>query len=144
MKKRISIDIFTDGSALKNSKDSNAGWCYYLPKEGVIRSGFMIGTNNQAELQAIYEAFLYLSNKEIVTEIVNLYSDSNYALNAISGKNKSKLNVKIIMSIKELIKELGYTINLKHIDAHSKTNDYYHDANNRCDKEARHRAQQGY
>lgn len=142
--KRMNLDVFTGSSALKNS---NAGWCYYLPNENIIRSGFMIGNNNQAELQALYEAFLYLSYKEIVSETINIYSDSEYALNNIRESNKSKSNVKIIKAIKELINMLkndGSVINFIYIDGHSKSIDYYHNANNRCDREAKDRAIQGY
>ena len=130
IQKRMNLDIFTDGSALKNLK---AGWCYYLPNENIIRSEFMVGTSDQAELQALY--------KEIVSETINIYSDNEYALNAVSERKKrSKRKINLI----ELLKNDRSTINFIHIDAYSKSVDYYHSANNRCDREAKERAIQGY
>lgn len=123
IQKRMNLDIFTDGSALKNLK---AGWCYYLPNENIIRSGFMVGTSDQAELQALY--------KEIVSETINIYSDNEYALNAVSERKKrSKRKINLI----ELLKNDRSTINFIHIDAYSKSVDYYH-------REAKERAIQGY
>ena len=131
IQKRMNLDIFTDGSALKNLK---AGWCYYLPNENIIRSEFMVGTSDQAELQALYEAFLFLSYKEIVSETINIYSDNEYALNAVSERKKrSKRKINLI----ELLKNDRSTINFIHIDAYSKSVDYYH-------REAKERAIQGY
>lgn len=116
-------------------------FCYYLPNENIIRSGFMVGTSDQAELQVLYEAFLFLSYKEIVSETINIYSDNEYALNAVSERKKrSKRKINLI----ELLKNDGSTINFIHIDAYSKSVDYYHSANNRCDREAKERAIQGY
>ena len=143
IQKRMNLDIFTDGSALKNLK---AGWCYYLPSENIIRSGFMVGTSDQAELQALYEAFLFLSYKEIVSETINIYSDNEYALNAVSERKKRSKRkiINAIVDLIELLKNDGSTINFIHIDAYSKSVDYYHSANNRCDREAKERAIQGY
>ena len=101
----------------------------------------MVGTSDQAELQALYEAFLFLSYKEIVSETINIYSDNEYALNAVSERKKrSKRKINLI----ELLKNDRSTINFIHIDAYSKSVDYYHSANNRCDREAKERAIQGY
>ena len=108
-------------------------FCYYLPNENIIRSEFMVGTSDQAELQALY--------KEIVSETINIYSDNEYALNAVSERKKrSKRKINLI----ELLKNDRSTINFIHIDAYSKSVDYYHSANNRCDREAKERAIQGY
>ena len=94
----------------------------------------MVGTSDQAELQALYEAFLFLSYKEIVSETINIYSDNEYALNAVSERKKrSKRKINLI----ELLKNDGSTINFIHIDAYSKSVDYYH-------REAKERAIQGY
>ena len=109
-------------------------FCYYLPNENIIRSEFMVGTSDQAELQALYEAFLFLSYKEIVSETINIYSDNEYALNAVSERKKrSKRKINLI----ELLKNDRSTINFIHIDAYSKSVDYYH-------REAKERAIQGY
>ena len=128
IQKRMNLDIFTDGSALKNLK---AGWCYYLPNENIIRSGFMVGTSDQAELQALY--------KEIVSETINIYSDNEYALNAVSERKKRSKRkiINAIVDLIELLKNDGSTINFIHIDAYSKSVDYYH-------REAKERAIQGY
>ena len=53
-----SLVCFTDGSALNNNKDAPAGWAFYIPKLKQLRYDSMIGTNNQAELEARYQVLI--------------------------------------------------------------------------------------
>ena len=53
------LDIYTDGSALKNSQESPAGAAFYIPSMRILRSKSFIGTNNIAELIAIDYALWY-------------------------------------------------------------------------------------
>ena len=75
------IEIFTDGSSLGNP--GPGGWCAilrYKNHEKILRGGEAHTTNNRMELFAVIEALKAL--KEPCE--INLYSDSEYVLNAIS------------------------------------------------------------
>ena len=88
-------------------------------------------TNNRAELRAIIDAVLQLPQD--ATDIV-VYSDSQYALNTLSGKWKRKLN-KDLFDIwddviwGDVIKERGLTIEFNWVRGHN-GNKY----NELCDK----------
>ena len=75
------IQIFTDGSSLGNP--GPGGWCTilrYKEHEKILKGGESYTTNNRMELLAVIEALKAL--KEPCE--VELYSDSEYVLNAIS------------------------------------------------------------
>ena len=138
------MEIFTDGSALKNSKDSPAGWAVYYVELDKLRSGNMRGTNNQAELFAIKTALWYCDEKlNLIDTAIVIKSDSEYAINASTGKNKAKLNTEIIADIKKLIKKLedkSNSVTFIHVDAHTGGSDRDSVYNDIVDKEARRQA----
>lgn len=83
-------------------------------------------TNNRAELKAIINAILQLPQD--ATDIV-VNSDSQYALNTLSGKWKRKLNKDLFDIWDDVIKERGLTIEYKWVRGHN-GNEY----NELCDK----------
>lgn len=141
--------VFTDGSALCNKKDAPAGWAMYIPVKKVLISKGMFGTNNQAELEAIRFALWFL--KENINDYTSyihdnhifLLSDSEYSINAITGKNKVKANENKIKACRIMIKELkqmGYTIRFEHVMAHTGGTDFVSFNNNIVDMAARKKA----
>ena len=139
--------IFTDGSALGNSKNAPAGWACYFPQQKVLRSKSMIGTNNQAELEAISYALWWFTIKyaslKIPDNIVYLFSDSEYAIKSINGEYNGKLNTSKIMNIRQLIegiKRKSLFVRLIHCDAHTGKNDFISVNNAIVDHEARQKA----
>lgn len=138
------MEIFTDGSALSNAKDACAGWAVYYVELDKLRSGNMYGTNNQAELFAIKTALWYcVEHLELCETAIILKSDSEYAINAVTGKNKAKANVNVIEDVKKIIQQLEEnknTITFIHVDAHTGGTDRDSVYNDIVDKEARRQA----
>jgi len=141
--------IFTDGSALNNSSTSFAGCAVYFPNINKIFSKSLKGTNNIAELSAIEYALWYV-NKHILLKIestyktMQLFTDSEYSINVITGKKNSEKNKDIIFKCQTLYKNINSKIKLEfvHIDAHSNKQDFIHKCNDIVDKLARKRAKE--
>lgn len=125
--------IFTDGSALGNSKTSPAGWGVYIPMLKISMSKGMIGTNNQAELEAMRVGLWYFRTnweekfKKVLKELgkneVYFVSDSEYTLKAVCGINSVNANKREIENCKGLIEEIeGLKVSVKMIHVNSHTN----------------------
>lgn len=138
------VDIYTDGSCLKNP--GNGGWAGILMYNGVEKSisgAERNTTNNRMELTAVIKSLECLNEKCEV----NLYSDSNYVVNAFlegwindwvanNWKNKSKKdlpNKDLWVSLYDLTKY--HKVNFIKVKGHS-DNEY----NNKCDIMARESA----
>lgn len=138
------MEIFTDGSALSNKKDACAGWAVYYVELDKIRSGNMHGTNNQAELFAIKTALWYCDEHLKLTDTaIVIKSDSEYAINAATGKNRAIANKDTIAAIHKLIKKLESgknSVTFVHVDAHTGGSDRDSIYNDIVDKEARRQA----
>lgn len=117
------LKIYTDGSALANQKNADAGYAYFIPKLNILDGGFMIGTNNIGELTAIQKVFgLIYQMKNIIEERkLEIITDSEYAILVLTRPAKLKANVELINSIKTLKKKLeqeGFEIEFRHVGAH--------------------------
>lgn len=118
--------VFTDGSALNNKKDAPAGCAIYFPtKKHLIAKG-MIGTNNQAELEAMRYCLWYFTQKYIDIDIPDntlyVFSDSEYTINSITGKYNGSANKEKIEICKKLIKEIEQKRKIKFIHVYAHTN----------------------
>lgn len=132
-----SLVCFTDGSALNNNKDAPAGWAFYIPKLKQLRYDSMIGTNNQAELEAIRQLLLHLNSfKDELFSNILIYSDSEYSINAITGKNNVRANAEVIKEIQNLRNSLKKKVGFKHVDAHTGKQDFVSRCNDIVDKAA--------
>jgi len=84
------IEIYTDGSSLGNPGPGGWGVLIINNYELKINNEVELGggekntTNNRMELQAVIEAFKYISELKEVKEVV-VYADSNYVLNGITS-----------------------------------------------------------
>lgn len=74
------IEIFTDGSS--DLSNGSAGWAIIIPELDYSRSGGFMGTNNQAELEAIRQAILWAADNNIKS--IKIISDSQYSINSCS------------------------------------------------------------
>ena len=132
------VDIYTDGACSGNP--GAGGYCAILIYNGiekVISGGERETTNNRMELVAVIEGLAALKEPCIV----NLYSDSQYVINAInenwlsawqeSGwKNASKKQVKNVDLWQKLLPLTAkHKVNFIKVKGHA-DNEY----NNRCDK----------
>ena len=124
---------FTDGAAKSNAKNANAGWGVYIPKFKYYNSGSMKGTNNQAELEAVKQLLLYLSEIDLFSSVL-IYTDSKYVIGIFVDNNKYKVNVDLINEIKELRKNIKVKVGFKHVEAHTKKTDFISRCNAVVDK----------
>ena len=132
------VDIYTDGACSGNP--GAGGYCAILLFNGIekiISGGEAETTNNRMELVAVIEGLKAL--KEPCE--VNLYSDSQYVINAVNEKwldgwiqsgwraesKKSVKNVDLWQALIPLLKK--HKVNFIKVKGHS-DNEY----NNRCDK----------
>ena len=123
--------VFTDGSALNNKAEAPAGWAVYIPRVKKLLSKPMIGTNNQAELEAMRYALWYIGNHmmeyKVEDRMIYIFSDSEYVINTLNNKWKAKENLAKIKVCKALVQKLsenGYNVEFIHAKAHTKKKDF--------------------
>jgi ribonuclease HI len=147
------IIIFTDGSFIKNKKDTLCGYGVYFPNGEYknISKKFIIKplTNQRAELYAIYKAIKKVHiNKKIYNIII--YSDSEYSIKSLtiwiknwknnnwkSSKGQDVLNQDIIKKIDKLIEKYKGTVKFIHVKAHTNNKDKLSLWNDEADKLAK-------
>ncbi|MGI5841519.1 MAG: RNase H family protein [Patescibacteria group bacterium] len=138
--------IFTDGSALGNRKDAPAGFALYFPTTKMLISKGLVGTNNQAELEAMRYCLWYYIQKYIELDIPDntlyIFSDSEYVINAVTGKHNGKANKAKIEVCKKLIKQIKEKreVEFIHVFAHTKGKDFVSINNEIVDVAARKEA----
>ena len=142
--------IFTDGSALNNKAEAPAGMALYIPSRKLLMSKSMISTNNQAELEAVRYALWYFTerfiNLRIPDNTLYIFTDSEYSINAITGKwknlkeNLAKINV--CRGLIRRIDEKGKKTVFIHVKAHTGKKDFVSLNNDIVDQEARRRAKE--
>lgn len=91
---------YTDGSCDNINAPHAGGAAYVIMKDGeIIRAknkGLLNTTNNRAEMLAIVSATLYTPENSRL----DIYTDSQYAMNVFTGKWKPKTNVDLIEQFK--------------------------------------------
>jgi len=103
------IDIYTDGAYSLSSKIG--GWAFYSPQLGLRVCGNAENTtNNRMELTAILKAIeiVALPNKECN---ITIHSDSEWSIGAIINNWNIKLNLDLVSTIKNYVKNLNITFN---------------------------------
>jgi len=142
-KKMKKVEIFTDGACSGNP--GPGGWCAILRfkgKEKILKGSKAETTNSEMEIKAVLEGLKAL--KEPCE--VDLYSDSQYVIKAISEwiynwkqknwKNSSKKEIAHKDMWEEIYKLMQiHKINPIWVKGHSG-----HEENERCDKIAREEA----
>ncbi|QLE85846.1 ribonuclease HI [Shewanella sp. Scap07] len=128
------IDIYTDGGCEPNPGEAGSGIAVY--KTGQLDQLWYglyhpDGTNNSAELNALYQALL-LAKKYIALDLqVHIHSDSQYSLNCITNwayswkakgwKRKTAGDIKnltIIQQAHALYDEIKEQVTISHVAAH--------------------------
>lgn len=151
------MTIFTDGSALSNSKRSPAGWGVYIPLLKKSFSKGLFGTNNIAELTAIQFALWYIDNhyddilkptmdKLEHPDTIYIIADSEYSIKAVTGINKAKVNTDIITSCKDTLQSIKSNHRLRilflHVNSHTGGSDFMSTNNDIVDYLARSKAEE--
>ena len=126
------LNIFTDGSALSNSTTSPGGAACFVLNCKLLASTSMYGTNNICELNAIKHTLKMINLKFNIyrtifsSNVVNIYTDSQYCIGVITGTYKAKANLELIQDIKQEHQKVinkGLIINYIHVRAHTKGSD---------------------
>ena len=106
------INIYTDGACSGNPGEMGLGVFF---KD--LNSGFSIyknyGTNNQAELLAIYYALSFITEHKEVT----IFTDSAYAIGMLDKGWQAKANINLIQKLKKLISY--FDITFKKVKGHA-------------------------
>ena len=142
---RPHLRMFTDGSGSKGKATASTaagwGWTFQAADQSwtsasgpVITSrdhtaflGASVGSNNTGELSAIIEALLYCS--ETGHTSVQIVSDSQWAINIITGRWKSKVQKAMVERAQHLYRKAGIKVTFKWTKAHVGT-----EGNERADR----------
>jgi ribonuclease HI len=146
------INVYTDGACVNNGKPyARAGYGVYFGKDdprNVSESYKGLQTNNVAELLAIIKALTILKENILNGEVVNIYSDSRYAIRCCTTygkkchknnwinpnqKNKPIPNLEIVQVAYIFSKDYK-NINFKHIRAHTGLQDEHSIGNENADR----------
>lgn len=125
----LPISVFTDGGARGNPGPSSIGFVVKKGTQTIHKEGKCIGvgTNNQAEYQAVIEALNWLiQNTKLVTTKkapILFYLDSMLVVNQINGKFKIKNDIlhKLILKIRFLEHSLGSSTSYYHVPREKNT-----------------------
>ncbi len=131
------IDIYTDGGCEPNPGEAGSGLALYRQGEltelwfGLYNPN---GTNNNAELNALYQALLIAETQMSATsssQTIHIHSDSQYGLNCITNwaygwkakgwKRKVEgdiANLEIIQEAHKLYDKIKDKIKISHVAAH--------------------------
>ena len=127
------IRIYCDGACSGNPGLAGSGLAIYSNKTNpVLLHGDFVenGTNNIAELNALYQALL-ISKKTTSKNIITIYSDSKYSIDCITNwaygwkaKNWTKKggeikNLELIKQTHELYERIKDLIEIKHVKGHA-------------------------
>lgn len=136
------IQAFTDGAAKENSQKSNAGWGIFIPEFNFKNYGYLIGSNNVAELYAILRLLEVLKTFKHIglikqDQVVVINTDSEYSIGVLDKGHSAKANKKIIEHIKKLRLNLMIEYKIKtvfnHIAGHQKDDSFLSRCNNIVD-----------
>lgn len=139
------INVYTDGSCLGNGTEfARAGIGIFISDDDSRNvSEKIIGnqTNNYAELSAVLRVFQIFDKEISNNKIINIYTDSEYAINCLTtyGKTNNDNNWKEDIPNKELVKKTfklfnSYdNVNINYVQAHTNKKDIHSINNNKAD-----------
>lgn len=132
MVNRKSLKIYCDGACSGNPGNSGSGLALYEGKKlpTLIYGAYEEkGTNNTAELNALYKAMKIASGVKCET-IIEIYSDSKYSIDCITNwaygwkakgwkkKGGEIKNLELIQQAHALFEDLKEKINILHVKGH--------------------------
>ena len=117
--------IYTDGACDNMAQLDGGAWAFLDVRNGKVfnkGTGFQrIATNNQMELRAIFEAFLYVSPNSKV----HIITDSKYCIGMLSQGWKPKANHALISRIKSIVEDKNLIVTFEWVKGHS--GDYFNE-----------------
>jgi len=126
------LSIYCDGACLNNPGKSGSGLSIYEDnsKPILLYGDYKeLGTNNTAELNALYKALVVASESKVIN--ITIFSDSKYSIDCVTNwaygwKNKGWTkkggeikNLEIIKMSHELYDTIKNRITVKHVKGHS-------------------------
>ncbi len=110
------LEIYCDGACFPNPGEMAIGVVLVWNKHTKeIGEKIGEGTNNIAELTAVKRGLELVKDR---TKPITVITDSQYALNCLTGKWNPSKNVELISEIKDLISEFS-TVKYKWVRGHS-------------------------
>lgn len=117
--KQMPLQVFTDGGARGNPGPSSTGFVVKIGTQTIHKEGKYIGvgTNNQAEYQAVIEALNWLIQNEYLvtakTTQILFHLDSLLVVNQLNGKYKVKNPElkKLLLQIRIIEAKVSISIN---------------------------------
>lgn len=96
------LTIYVDGGVYPNPGEAGYGIVFIEPDatETCFMGYIPKATNNEAEIIGILQALHIARNKFRQYKLIKIYSDSNYAINILSGK----WNINVINKVPKLLK----------------------------------------
>lgn len=153
------VDVFTDGSQIKDTKNKTyktlgVGWAFIIKVDKVNifqkSSGLKEGTNQRAELYAIFKALEYLTKNNIMDSTITIYTDSEYSIKCITkwaaswkrngwkkaGTSTPVKHRELIEPSVDMVASLKdkNTIRFQHVRSHQATTNYISQGNDEADK----------
>lgn len=131
------LDIYTDGSfpwptdPEYRSDDVTGAWSYVLlfkdvtiEKSGTYsRDNDVKSTNNRCEMMGIIKALESVQRNKLITfDTITVFTDSQYAKGAISGENKARKNLDLVMRGRNVVTDLsnsGSSITFQWVKGHA-------------------------
>lgn len=122
------VHIYTDGACTNNPGPMGIGVVVMDAQSTKEHSEFLgIGTNNIAELTAIFRALQLTATKKPIV----IYTDSAYAIGVLTKRWKLKANQELVLRIRQLIATFP-SVRFQKVAGHAGI-----PANERCDELAR-------
>jgi ribonuclease HI len=130
--------IYTDGSTIANGqRGAKSGYGVFFAKENLMDKNLSRRvprlekqTNNVAELMAIHEA-IHIGKDLPGRPFLKIYSDSNYAIDVVTGKKNASKNTELIDGIKALLRITR--VDFTHVYAHTSKQDIHSIGNDIAD-----------
>ena len=117
------IEVWTDGSKIGRASPGPAGAGVYVKRKGQepTEITYYLGdsTNQVAEIWAIGGALEHLTEQGEDKEEAHIFSDSQFALDCLTGKIFSQKHFYIIAKVKKLIRNREGAVHYHHVAGHA-------------------------
>lgn len=117
----MKIEVYTDGSCKpSNPGPAGLGFVIVVDSEVIHSEGCFLGqgTNNIAEIKAIECALEICKERGYQNEDITIYTDSQYAIGLLSKGWNPKVNIELINSVKDILKDFT-ELEMKWVKAHN-------------------------
>ena len=100
------IRCFTDGSCVGNPGPSGTGVYIQLGEKEIKHYRYLgEGTNNKAELSAVYDALTLLEKESVSNETpIVVCTDSQYVVGILTKNWKAKANRELVLDLRKLVR----------------------------------------